>query len=43
MDDMDDVKIKAELDDIGETIDDIIKRVRALESEIHLESTGDDS
>lgn len=42
MDDFDDVDLKAELDDITETIDAIIKKVEAYETKINDESEEKD-
>jgi len=42
MDDLDEAKLKAELDGIGRTIDGIIRRVRAFEAEVHQESGEED-
>ena len=43
MDDLDDAAIKAQLDDIGKTIDNIISRVKSFETELNLSDTEDDN
>lgn len=43
MDDFDDMKLKIELDNISKTVDDIVNKVKAFESETRPETAEDDS